>query len=123
MEELFRKYPKAAEKAVEYYTEVFKRSIEESDVDEIYKEYARETVNIDDEHVAKMIEVTPRGAFDFFDDNGIYITTLVSAADGYFKWEIHSEADVHETSEYLNNRKMAEAAAVEKAFEILNEKL
>jgi hypothetical protein len=123
MEELFKKYPKAAKKAVEYYTEAFKKSIEESDVDETYKEYARETVNIDDENVAKMIEVTPRGAFDFFDDNDIYITTPVSAADGYFKWEIYSEAEVYETSEYLNNRKMAEVAAVEKAFEILNEQL
>ena len=123
MQELFEKYPKAAEKVVEYYTEVFKKSIEDSDVDEEYKEYARQAVNISNEYVAKMIELTPRGAFDVFDANGIYITTPVSAVDGYFRWEIRNDRATWDTSEFLDNRKLAETAAIETAFAILNEKL
>jgi len=122
MEELFKKYPKAAKKAVEYYTEAFKKSIEESDVDETYKEYARETVNIDDENVAKMIEVTPRGAFDFFDANEIYIN-VTAFPNGLFIYSILGDTPEVGSTETSNTRKEAERLAVERAFEILNEKL
>jgi hypothetical protein len=120
MEELFKKYPKAAEKAVEYYTEMFKKSIEESDVDETYKEYARETVNVDDENVAKMIDVNPRGAFDFFDDNDIYIQITVDLENKCFRYSFNG--GLVESNDYLT-RKEAETRSIETAFEILNNKL
>jgi hypothetical protein len=122
MEELFKKYPKAAEKAVDYYTEIFKKSIEESDVDEKYKEYARETVRVDDEHIAKMVELNPRGSFDVFDANEIYIN-VTAFSNGSFIYSILGDTPEVGSTETSNTRKEAEAAAVQRAFEILNNKL
>ena len=120
MQEIFEKYPKAAEKAVEYYTEVFKKSIEESDVDQEYKEYARQAVNIDAEYVSKMIELNPRGAFDFFDDNDLHIG-IIPIYDGRL---ILCEYCINETLLGKEpTRKEAEVKAVESAFENLNERL
>lgn len=122
MQELFEKYPQAAEVIVEYYTEVFKKSIEDSDVDEEYKEYARQAVNINNEYVATMLEITPRGAFDVFDANSIFISVKYGV-DG-FTWHITQLpfSEIKDTTVYTF-RKEAEVKAVEKAFEILNEKL
>ena len=122
MEELFKKYPEAAKAMVEFYTEVFKKSIEDSDVDEVYKQYARETVNIDDEHVAKMVEVTPRGGFDVFDANGIYIN-VTAFPNGSFLYSITGDVTEVGSTETSNTRIEAEKLAVERAFAILNEKL
>ncbi len=121
-QELFDKYPKAAEVIVKYYSDIFTKSIEESDAPEEFKEIAKQQ-QVDNGYIIDFINRNPRGTFDVFDENGIYITTPVAAADGYFRWEIHSEAEVYDTSEYLDNRKMAEDTAVEEAFKILNEKL
>lgn len=122
MKEIFEKYPKAAEKAVEYYTEVFKKSIEESDVDKEYKDYARQAVNINDEYVSKMIEINPRGAFDFFDDNNIYIN-ITAFYNGLFLYHTVGEITEVGSTETSNTRKEAEKLAIERAFEILNNKL
>jgi len=123
-QELFEKYPKAAEVVISHYADTFVKSIEESDTPEEFKEFARQQ-RVDDHYVAEFIDNNPRGAFDVFDANKIYITTPVSMIDGYFSWKISVDEQVyeHENAEYLENRKLAEAAAIEKAFEILNEKL
>jgi hypothetical protein len=120
--ELLEKYPEAAKVIHEFYRNRMMSSMETDDVPDEFKEMLKQQ-SFDNEYIATFVDASPRMLFDVFDENGIYITTHVAAADGYFKWEIHSEAEVYETSEYLNNRKMAEAAAVEKAFEILNEQL
>lgn len=122
--ELLETYPKAAKVIAEFYNNKLIDSMSTSteDVSEEFKEMLKQQ-SFDNQYVATFIDSNPRFLFDVFDDNGVYITTPVAAADGYFRWEINSEAEVYETSEYLNNRKMAESAAVEKAFEILNDKL
>ena len=120
--ELLEKYPKAAEVIVKYYSDIFAKSIENTDVPEEFKEFARQQ-QIDDQYVADFIDNNPRGAFDVFDAHKIYITTTVSPVDGYFLWHIQTDKETFDEIEYLDNRKVAEVAAVEKAFEILNEKL
>lgn len=122
--ELLETYPKAAKVIADFYNNKLIDSMTTSteDVSEEFKEMLKQQ-SFDNQYVATFIDSNPRFLFDVFDDNGVYITTPVAAADGYFRWEINSEAEVYETSEYLNNRKMAESAAVEKAFEILNDKL
>ncbi len=120
--DLLAKYPKAAEVVVKYYTDEFLKSIEGTDVPEEFKEFAKQQ-NIDDQYVAEFINGNPRGAFDVFDAHKIYITTTVSPVDGYFLWHIQTDKETFDEIEYLDNRKVAEVAAVEKAFEILNEKL
>lgn len=122
MQELFEKYPEAAKKVVEYYTEVFKKSIEDSDVDQEYKEYARQAVNINDEYVARMLEITPRGGFDVFDANGIYIN-ITAFSNGFFICSITGDVTEVGSTETSSTRIQAEREAVEKAFEILNNKL
>lgn len=120
--ELLEKYPEAAEVVIKYYSDIFAKSIEDTDVPEEFKEFARaQQVGI--QYVADFIDGNPRGAFDVFDAHKIYITTPVSMVDGYFKWEIKTDIETWDTSEFLDNRKMAETAAIEQAFEILNEKL
>jgi len=121
-QELLETYDKAAVVIKQFYLSHMLESLNDENLPENFKDFVKEQ-GVDNDTVAVMLTASPRTFFDVFDENGIYITTHVSAADGYFKWEIHSEAEVYETSEYLNNRKMAEVAAVEKAFEILNEKL
>lgn len=127
--ELFEKYPKSGEVIVKYYTDVFMNSLDTEDITEEFKELAK-TQMVDPEYIQSFIDSNPRGTFDVFDNNGIYITTPVSPADGHFRWEIQTDyenvlTEEHETysSEFLNTRKEAEATAVEKAFEILNYKL
>jgi hypothetical protein len=121
--ELLETYPKAAAAIKEFYYGKMIESLEEdNDIPQEFKDMVQ-AQQFDSEYVATFINTNPRFLFDIFDENGIYITTPVAASDGYFRWEIHSEAEVYETSEYLNNRKMAEAAAIEQAFKILNEKL
>ena len=121
-QELLETYDKAAIVVKQFYLSHMLESLNDENLPENFKDFVREQ-GIDNDTVAVMITASPRTFFDIFDNHGIYITTHVAAADGYFRWEIHSEAEVYETSEYLNNRKMAEVAAVEKAFEILNEQL
>ena len=116
---LLETYPKAAKVIKQHFVDQLVNSLKDADLPEDFKEFARQQ-EIDDDKIGGLIDAQPRGLFDVFDNNGVYITTPVAAADGYFRWEINSEAEVYETSEYLNNRKMAEIAAVEKAFEILN---
>lgn len=121
--ELLETYPKAAVAIKEfYYGKMIDSLQEDNDIPEEFKDMIK-AQQFDSEYVATFIDTNPRFLFDIFDANGIFITTPVAAADGYFRWEIHSEAEVYDTSEYLNNRKLAETAAIEKGFEILNEKL
>ena len=120
--ELFEKYPKAAEVVIKYYADEFHKAVESTDVPEEFKEFARQQ-QIDDQYVADFIDNNPRGTFDVFDANEIYITTTVSEVDGYFMWHIRTEKEDFNDIEYLDNRKMAEVGAIEKAFETLNDKL
>lgn len=128
--ELLEKYPKSAKVISDFYSSKLIASMDTEDVTEEFKEMLKQQ-SFDNEYVAVFIDSNPRFLFDVFDENGIYITTHVSAADGpHFRWEIQTDhenvlTEEHETysSEFLNTRKEAEAAAIEKAFEILNHKL
>jgi hypothetical protein len=121
--ELLETYPKAAVAIKEFYYGKMINSLEEdNEIPQEFKDMVK-AQQFDSEYIATFIDNNPRFLFDIFDENGIYITTPVAASDGYFRWEIHSEAEVYETSEYLNNRKLAETAAIEEAFKILNEQL
>lgn len=128
VEELFEKYPKAAKVIVEHFTKIFMDSLNNNEITDDFKEIAK-TEMLNSEYIQTFIQSNPRGLFDVFDENHIYITTPVSPADGYFRWEIQTDyenvlTEEHETyrSEFLDNRKMAEVAAVEQAFKILNTK-
>jgi hypothetical protein len=67
-----------------------------------------------------MIELTPRGAFDFFDANNIFIQISVDLENKCFRYSF--DGGLVESNDYPT-RKDAENRSVEAAFEILNDKL
>jgi len=120
--ELLEAYPKAASAIGDFYHAKLIASMDTEEITEEFKEMLKQQ-SFDNEYVATFINENPRFLFDVFDANKIYITTPVSSVDGYFRWEIVTDVETWATSEFLKNRKEAEAAAVEEAFQILNEKL
>lgn len=124
--ELLEKYPQAAEVIIQYYADEFLRAVEASDAPEEFKQFSR-LQRIDDQYIADLIDNNPRGAFDVFDAHKIYIDICSVFAERpvYFIFEImHNEDGTRRVNdvEYAT-RKEAETAAVEEAFEILNDKL
>jgi hypothetical protein len=119
VQELFEKYPKTADAIVKSYSETFVKSLENTNTPEEFKEFARQQ-QIDHEYVMDFIEGNPRGTFDFFDENKVYIQISVDVENKCFRYTF--DGGKVESNDY-DTRKEAEAAAVEKAFEILNEKL
>lgn len=120
--ELLEKYPKAAEVIVKYYSDQFTKSIENTDVPQEFKEFAKQQ-RIDDQYVADFIDNNPRGAFDVFDENNINIIIHVYTVEPPTKFAFSIAQHDYDHDELYPTRKEAEAAAIEKAFEILNEKL
>jgi len=122
--ELFEKYPKSGEVIVKYYTDVFMNSLNTEDITEEFKELAK-TQMLDSEYIQSFIDSNPRGTFDVFDANGVYIEISVdlTKGDALFIYVINGDIMGNVEAILYNNRKEAESAAVEKAFEILNNKL
>jgi len=116
--ELLEKYDKAAIVIKQHFLNVMLESLKDDNLPENFKEYARQT-SIDNDKIGKLIDVQPRGLFDVFDANKIYIgispNPLVGGME--FKYTIDDISGEHPT------RKEVERIAVEKAFEILNNKL
>jgi hypothetical protein len=68
--------------------------------------------------IATMIEANPRILFDVFDEHKVYVQINVNTP--YFSYSIN-EGDVISGS--WENRIEAEKAAIEQAFQMLNNKL
>ena len=114
-QELLETYGKAAAVVKAHYLEKFLESMNTTDVPENFKEFAKDK-GIDNNTIAKMIELAPRTLFDVFDDHEIYIN--ISAPK--FSFSIGTGGVISGT---LKTRKEAEKAAIEHAFQILNNKL
>lgn len=115
--ELLEKYDKAAIVIKQFYLNVMLESLKDESLPESFKEYAREA-GIDNDKIAAFIDAQPRGLFDVFDANKVYIQIIVYP-DKKFTYNVNELG----TTKSFNTRKEAEAAAVEGAFEILNNKL
>ena len=122
--ELFEKYPKAGEVIVKHYTDVFMDSLNTEEITEEFKEIAK-TQMLDSEYIQNFIDSNPRGTFDVFDNNdiNIIIHAYIEEPPTEFGYSIPQEGDKSATMTVYQTRKEAEAAAVERAFQILNEKL
>lgn len=116
--ELLESYDKAAIVIKQHFLNVMLESLKDDNLPENFKEYARQT-SIDNDKVAVMIDAQPRGLFDVFDANKIYvgITPNLLVGGMEFKYTIGDITGEQPT------RKEAERIAIEKAFEILNNKL
>ena len=113
--ELLETYPRAAEVINEFYHTKMIESMDTSDVSQEYKDLLKEQ-EFDNEYVATFVDANPRMLFDVFDEHEIYIN--ISAPK--FSYSIGTGGVISGT---LKTRKEAEIAAIEEAFQILNNKL
>jgi hypothetical protein len=121
--ELLEKYPETAKVISEFYNNKLIDSMNDSseEVSEEFKEMLKQQ-SFDNEYVASFIDSNPRFLFDVFDAKEVMISVKYGV-DG-FTWHITQLpfSEIKDTTVYTF-RKEAEVKAVEKAFEILNEKL
>ena len=125
--ELLTKYPNAAEVVKEFYLKVFLNSLEKDGVPDEFKEMAVK-MGITDDMITNIIEESPRSLFDVFDDNDIHISIVAS----YGPLSLIKNGTIYSYNieEYENKcelglptRKEADKAAIECAFELLENKL
>jgi len=118
-QELLETYPKAADVVRKHFMEKLLENLNDADLPEDFKEFARQQ-DIDNEKIASLIDAQPRGLFDVFDANDVFIQITIDLENKCFRWSF--DGGLVESNDYTS-RKEAELASVEKAFEILNEKL
>lgn len=119
---LLETYPEAASAILAHQTEIFRKSLESSDISPEFKEFAQ-TQELDYETVASFMDINPRGVFDVFDANDVNIIIHVYTEEPPTEFAFSIAQHDYDHDELYPTRKEAEAAALEKAFEILNDKL
>jgi hypothetical protein len=122
--ELLEAYPKAAKVINEFYRSKMMNSMETDDVPDEFKEMLKEQ-EFDNQYVATFIDANPRILFDVFDSNGVYIEILVDLTkdDALFSYVIDGDMMGNVEGILYNSRIEAEKVAIEKAFQLLNDKL
>jgi hypothetical protein len=98
--------------------------METDDVPDDFKEMLKQQ-EFDNEYVAKFIDANPRILFDVFDSNSVYIEILVDLTkdDALFSYVIDGDMMGNVEGILYNSRIEAEKVAIEKAFQLLNDKL
>lgn len=109
-------YPIATEVVRDWFMEKMAESFKNQELPKDFKEFMREQ-GIPNDKLVKLIDVNPRVLFDVFDENGVIINVL--HADGKFTWDVNTVKSLDSYS----SRREAESAAVQRAFQILNDKL
>jgi hypothetical protein len=123
--ELLETYPKAAVAIKEFYYGKMIDSLEEdNDIPQEFKDMVQ-AQQFDSEYVATFINTNPRFLFDIFDSNGVYIEILVDLTkdDALFSYVIDGDIMGNVEGVLYNSRIEAEKVAIEKAFQLLNDKL
>jgi hypothetical protein len=121
--ELLETYPKAAAAIKEFYYGKMIESLEEdNDIPQEFKDMVQ-AQQFDSEYVATFIDTNPRFLFDIFDSNNINIVIHVYTEEPPTEFAFSIPQDNLDYDQLYPTRKEAEAAAIEQAFKILNEKL
>lgn len=121
---LLETYPKAAKVIKQHFVNQLVKSLETADLPEDFKEFARQQ-EIDNDKIGTLIDSQPRGLFDVFDDNELHVEILVMYSDrpSIFTYTVIEGDLIHTQPTKYTSRIEAERVAIEKAFEILNDKL
>ena len=114
--ELLQQHPETTKLIQAWYLDKMLESFKDESVPEDFKEMMKATP-ITDDKIAKMIDGAPRLLFDFFDENDVIIQINTGEMFSYSM----NQKDVISSS--WNNRKDAEYASIQQAFEILEKKL
>jgi hypothetical protein len=122
--DLLETYPRAAEVINEFYRTKMIESMDTTDVPDDFKEMLKQQ-EFDNEYVAKFIDANPRILFDVFDSNSVYIEILVgySKNEAEFTYGVIDDNEMNTESTMYNSRIEAERVAIEKAFQLLNDRL
>lgn len=122
--DLLETYPRAAEEIAEFYRSKMLESLNTQDVPDEFKDMVKGQ-EFDNQYIATFIDANPRILFDVFDSNAVYIETLVdyTKPDVIFTYTVIDGDVMNSNSSKYNNRIEAERAAIEQAFQILNDKL
>jgi len=114
--ELLDLYPIATEVVRDWFMDKMAESFKNQELPDNFKNLMREQ-GIPNDKLIKLIEVNPRVLFDVFDDNGVIINVVHS--NGVFSWDVNTVKSLDSYS----SRREAESAAVQRAFQILDDKL
>jgi hypothetical protein len=121
--ELLETYSKAGAVIKKHYLEFMLESLNDDNLPDNFKDFVREQ-GIDNDKIAAIIDSAPRGLFDVFDNNGIYIEILVDYKDDViFTYTVRNLDVMYTEPIKYNTRKESELAAVTEAFKLLNDKL
>lgn len=115
-EELLDLYPIATEVVRDWFMDKMAESFKNQELPKDFKEFMREQ-GIPNDKLVKLIDVNPRVLFDVFDDNGVIINVVHS--NGVFSWDVNTVKSLDSYS----SRREAESASVQRAFQILHDKL
>jgi len=114
--QMIEDYPLATEVVRDWFIQKMEDSLRGQELPEDFKEIMRKQ-GFPNEKLVKLFESTPRVLFDVFDDNGVIINVLHS--DAVFVWDVNNVKSIY----VYSSRKEAETHAVQRAFQILQEKL
>jgi hypothetical protein len=114
--ELLDLYPVATEVVRDWFMDKMAESFKNQELPKDFKEFMREQ-GIPNNKLVKLSDVNPRVLFDVFDSNGVIINVVYS--NGVFSWDVNTVKSLDSYS----SRREAESAAVQRAFQILHDKL
>jgi len=114
--ELLDLYPIATEVVRDWFMDKMAESFKNQELPDNFKNLMREQ-GITNDKLVKLIDVNPRVLFDVFDDNGVIINVI--HVNGVFSWNVNTVKNLNSYS----SRREAESAAVQRAFQILDDKL
>jgi glycyl-tRNA synthetase beta subunit len=118
MYNLLEKYPYATEKLREWFMQKMIESLEDQAVPEDFKAFMR-SQGVPNDKLATIFKENPRALFDVFDANNVIINVLHTNDDDKFTWNVNNVKNIQQYS----SRREAEKDAVERAFQLLDEKL
>lgn len=100
----------------QWFLERLLDSLKDNSVPDDFKEFVK-AQDMENENISKMIDANPRILFDVFDEHKVYIQITVH--NDQWDWKVGSAVE----NSVCNSRIEAEKAAIEKAFQMLNDKL
>ena len=120
--ELLEQHPKTTSLLREWWMRKVKEALDTSGISDEYKKMVEENwVPVDDVQIERSIDGNPHTLFEFFDENGIYVTQDVFIKDeAWYTCYIGNEK--YPCNEFITRRK-AERDIINDAFEMLEEKL
>ena len=121
-QELLKDNPKAASFIHDYYLNMMLDALEDDNLPENFKEFAREK-GMPLDNISAMIDANPRGLFDVFDLHNICINVTTSTDTLMFSYSIMTELATIKSDNVFDTRKEADKSALETAITMLEKKL